>query len=235
MLSMIVSSFSALCIFFLNLNINQLAPIKYDTRLICVSNYSKYFSLGLNSQIADTFWIRFLQEIDAFNKLEIAEAHLCPDQTSSWHFHLINVAMDLDPKFYELALYSPLLISVTISDSKGASILFDKAVENFPDQWRILYRASYQAQIEEKNFKKAADLLYRAGQNGAPKWVLSLAGGLYNEHGNRDLAEKIYAELLGESKEPLLAARLKDKLDKRIKNYFESAAPSSLELEKKKQ
>lgn len=234
MFSSLLSAIFASGILFLNLNMGQWVSTNYDSRLICVSSYAKYFSWGFNSQIADTFWIRFLQELDAFNKLVVADAHLCPDQTSSWHFHIINVAMDLDSKFYEINLIAPLLVSVTISDSRGASILFDKSIVNFPNDWRILYRASYHAQIEEKDNKKAADLLYRAGKNGAPRWVMSLAGGLYNDSGERKLAEQIYGELIAEEKDTHLAARLKAKLDRKLKNYFESTVPASSDMEKMK-
>lgn len=210
-----------------NLNLKELKSPIYDSRLICVNAYTKYFSFGNASQITDMFWLRFLQELDAFNKLEIAEPHLCPDKVSSWHFHIVNVAMDLDPKFYELNLHAPLLVGLTISDVKGASILFDKSVENFPDDWRILYRASYQAVVEENNPKKAADLLYRAGQRGAPTWVKSLAGGLYNETGNRKMAELIYGELLADEKNVELAKRLKQKLENKIKNFYRKTPPKN--------
>lgn len=233
-----VSAFGSLLIagllFFLNLNIKDFLPAQYQSRLICVNNYTKFLSFGNDPQIADAFWIRFLQELDAFNTLTIAEPHLCPDKTSSWHFHIMNIAIDIDPKFYEVTLNAPLLISVTIGDAKGASILFDKAVKNYPNDWMILYRASYQAQIEERDHKKAADLLYRAGKNGAPKWVMSLAGGLFNEVGDRVMAEKIYAELLKDLKDEELAKRLKLKLDNKIKNYYDSNTPKSDDKEKGK-
>lgn len=218
--------FIAIVAFFLgvivatNLNLKFVTNNSYQSRLVCVNNYIKYFGFGNESQIADAFWMRFLQELDAYNQLAIAEPHLCPDKTSSWHFHIINVAMDLDKKFYELFVHAPLLISITIGDSKGASILFDKSVEYFPDNWSVLYRASYQAQIEEGNQKKAADLLYRAGKHGAPEWVMSLAGGLYNESGNREIAERVYKELIENSETSEAAERLKLKLDNKMKNFF---------------
>lgn len=189
-------------------------------RLVCISNYSKYFSFGNDFQFADILWLRFLQEIDAFNEFKIAEAHLCPDQVSSWHYHIINLAMELDPKFSELALVAPLIISITISDSVGATKLFDKAVENYPNDWRVLFQASYQAQFEEKNLKKAADLLFKAGVNGAPKWVFSLSGGLYNEIGQKEFANNIYLYLQKNFPEDANTQRLKEKLEKKLKNFY---------------
>lgn len=221
MLSTLISTILATCIIALNFLFVSILPNQYVSPLICVNSLTKYFSFGSGPQIADVFWVRFLQELDAYNQLTVAEPHLCPDKTSSWHFHIMDVAFELDSKFYEIMVNAPLLISVTIGDSKGASILFDKSVVNFPNDWRVLYRASYQAQIEEHDKKKAAELLYRAGKNGAPGWVMSLAGGLYNETGERQMAEQIYSELLKDARDEHVAKRLKQKLDSKIKNYFE--------------
>lgn len=219
MLNLLVVIVSSLLLL-LNTKISSYTSSLNGGRLICVNEYTKYFSFGNDSQIADFFWLRFLQEIDAFNEFKIDDSHLCPDKTTSWHYHIVNIAMDLDSKFYELASVAPLVISITISDSMGATKLFDKAVENFPNDWRILFQASYQAQFEEKNLKKAADLLYRAGQNGAPRWVLSLSGGLYNELGMKAFANSVYGYLESKFPDDPNTKRLKDKLDNKIKNYF---------------
>jgi len=219
MISVFLSGLFAAAVLFLNVNLNSITSNKYDTALICVSDYAKYFTFGFETQATDFFWIRFLQELDAYNQLTIADHHLCPDKTSSWHFHIMNIAFDLDKKFFELYFHAPLLVSITIGDVVGGSILFDKTVEVYPNDWRILYRASYQAMIEEKNKVKAADLLYRAGKQGAPAWVMSLSGGLYNETGNRQMAEKIYSELLASEKDVDAANRLKQKLENKLKNF----------------
>lgn len=219
MITGLISAALAALVISMNVNLKSFTSSKSQTALICVSDYTKHFTFGFETQVVDFFWIRFLQELDAYNQLTIAEPHLCPDKTSSWHFHLINVAFDLDKKFYELYVHAPLLVSITIGDVRGGSVLFDKSVEAYPNSWTILYRAAYQAMIEEKNKTKAAALLYRAGKNGAPGWVMSLAGGLYNESGDRRMAEQIYSELLSEAKDSGTAARLKLKLDNKLKNF----------------
>ena len=63
-----------------------------------------------------------------------------------------------------------------------------------------------------KDKKKAADLFIRAGRNGAPPWVFSLAGGLYNESNERDAAEAVLAEMIKTEVDPNIIKRLEDKL-----------------------
>lgn len=196
-------------------------PSTTGGHLVCINENLKFFTFSFDSQVTDILWIRFLQELDAYNESKIAKAHLCPDGTTSWHFQIINLAMELDRNFLEVAANAPILISITINDSKGASLLFDKAVNNFPDNWKILFHAAYQALFEEKNLRKAADLLNRSGINGAPNWVFSLAGGLYNQIGLTKFAESIYYYLSNKFPEEEATKRLKDKLEKKTKNFYQ--------------
>ncbi len=216
----LLSLFLCFSIVAINFNLKKITSPVGGGRLICINENAKYFSFGNNEQIVDLLWIRFLQETDAFNESKIAEFHTCPNSVSSWHFHLLNISFDLDPKFYEMAAVGPLLVSITINDAKGASILFDKAVKNFPNNWRILYQAAYQAIFEENDFEKAAHLLQRSGQNGAPKWVFSLAGGLYNQLGMRSMADSIYQYLSENFPEDEVTIRLKNKLENKIENFY---------------
>ncbi|MCK6599444.1 MAG: hypothetical protein L6Q37_13845 [Bdellovibrionaceae bacterium] len=214
---------SLILILSLNLNIVKLTSLynHEKERLICPSENNKFLTFGFSSQTADILWLQFLQEIEAYNENKIAKPFLCADGTSSWHFHILNLAMELDPKFYELTAIGPLVVSVTINDSKGASLLFDKAVTNFPNDWRILYQAAYQSQVEEKNLKKTAELFHRAASNGAPRWVYSLAGGIYNEIGMVQFADSIYRFLADKFPEDEVTKRLKNKLQNKVKNFFE--------------
>lgn len=205
----------------LNFNISKLLTPTNGGQLICVDKIVKSLSFSFDSQIADLLWLNFLQEIDAYNEGKIADQYLCLDGSSSWHFHVLDIAIDLDNKFYELMAVGPLVVSITINDSKGATLLFDKAVKNFPNDWRILYQASYQAQFEEGNLKKAADLLYRAALNGAPRWTYSLAGGLYSQVGMKQASESIYFLLKEKFPDDEVTKRLKSKLENKIKNFFE--------------
>lgn len=221
MYSNIVAAILIGWIYFLNSNCFRKGDALVEEHLFCINEKTKYFSFGNDSQLVDLLWVRFLQEVDAYNESKISDAHLCPDKISSWHFHILNIAIDLDPKFYEIALVGPLIVSITVNDTKGASILFDKVVSNFPNSWKILYQAAYQAMIEEKNLKKAADLLQRAGRNGAPVWVFSLAGGLYKEVGMTMMAKSVYEYLLEKFPKDEITLRLKGKLENKIKNFYE--------------
>lgn len=164
-----------------------------------------HLSFGFSEVMADSFWLRSIQDFDyCENQIE---KHLCSGQ--GWLFQILDVTTDLSPKFRMPLAAGPLALSIIISDIEGASKLFDKAALRFPKDWPILYRAAYHSLYEEKNNSKAAGLLIRAAQNGAPQWAYSLAARLYTEDGKRELAERILSENEGIPKELQDRIRLK--------------------------
>lgn len=168
-----------------------------------------HLTFGFSQQIADQFWLRAIQDFDYCEK-KIAE-NTCRNQ--GWLYQMLDLITELAPDFRMPHAAGPLALTVIISDIEGASKLFDKAVQNFPTDWPILYRAAYQALLEEKNKEKAAKLLYQAAKNGAPDWVYALAGRLYSEAGEKELGERIYAEISQDPNLKNVAERLRQRLD----------------------
>ncbi len=168
-----------------------------------------HFTFGFSEQIADQFWLRSIQDFD-YCEQQIAE-NTCRNQ--SWLYQMLDLITELSPNFRMPHAAGPLALTVIISDIEGASKLFDKAVKNFPNDWPILYRAAYQAIIEEKNKEKAAKLLFQAAKNGAPDWTYVLAGRLYSESGAKELGEKIYEEINQDPNMKVVAERLRKRLD----------------------
>ncbi len=169
----------------------------------------KHLTFGFSEQIADQFWIRSIQDFD-YCEERIAD-NTCRNQ--SWLYQMLDLVTELSPRFRMPHAAGPLALTVIISDIEGASKLFDKAVRNFPKDWPILYRAAYHALLEEKNKEKAAKLLYEAAKHGAPGWVYTLAGRLYTEAGEKELGERIYAEINQDPNLKVFAERLRQRLD----------------------
>ena len=103
-------------------------------------------------------------------------------------------------------------LSVMVSDISGASKVFDRAVQEFPNDWPILYRASYHALLEEKNKSKAAGLLIKTAQNGGPPWAYDLAGRLYSESGQVELAESLQKQLEDQKFPQAIIDRIKQRI-----------------------
>lgn len=151
----------------------------------------QYFTFGYREAIADMLWLRSIQDFDFCEK--VVRKDLC--QGRGWLYQMLDLITDLSPKFHIAYSAGAIALTIIISDIEGASKLFDKAVINFPDDWRLLYKAAYHAIYEEKNKAKAAVLVERAARLGAPEWVYSLAANLYTESGQKTIAIKLIEEL----------------------------------------
>ncbi|MBK9322067.1 MAG: hypothetical protein IPM97_03750 [Bdellovibrionaceae bacterium] len=173
------------------------------------------FTFGHRDVIADFFWVRAIQDFDYCDQ-QIAK-NLCVGK--GWLYRMLNSITELSPKFRMPYATGAVALSVMVSDIEGAAQIFDKGIENFPNDWPILYRAAYHNLYEVKDKKRAAELFIRAGRNGAPPWVFSLAGGLYNEIDERATAEAILQEMINTEVDPTIIKRLEEKLSNLRENY----------------
>jgi TPR repeat protein len=169
----------------------------------------KYLSMGMSYQFADSLWLRALQDFD-YCEQKINETEC---KGKSWLFQTLNLATEVDPVF-EPSMYrvAGLALTVIISDYSGASIIFDKAVRQYPKHWGIAYAAAFHALYEEKNKLKAARLYEMAAKNGSPAWVFSLAGRLASDGGDDEYSRQILEGMIATNQDEIIIKRLKDKI-----------------------
>ncbi len=151
----------------------------------------EHFSVGFREVLADSFWIRVIQDFDYCD--EPAGGKSC--RGKGWVYQVIRAMADFSPHFRDGIYTGALMLTVVVNDIPGASHIFDRAVELFPKDWPVLYGASYQAMVEEKNKPKAARLLQAAAENGAPTWLYALATKMYVEGGEKAMAQSLYLSL----------------------------------------
>ena len=150
-----------------------------------------HFTCGYREIMADLFWIRSIQDFDYCEKS--LSKNLC--KGNGWLYQTLDLTTELSPQFRMVYSAGAMALTIVISDIEGASKLFDKATTRFPTDWIILYKAAYHALYEEKNQGKAAKLMEQAARNGAPDWVYMLSTRLYTEAGQRELGERLLAEM----------------------------------------
>lgn len=195
-------------LFFLFSAILSKPPGLNRTDYIAPPEIIKNLTAGLNVQMADSFWLRSVQDFEFCDSLQTNNQ--CKGK--SWLFQIINVVVILDKNFYEAFYYGALALTIIISDYDGASEIFNKAVTQYPNKWPLLYAAGYHALVEEKNKTKAAKLYYEAGKLGAPDWVRMMAGKLAADGGDVNYAEQILEGMIKLNDQPEYVKRLQEKL-----------------------
>ncbi|UXR65018.1 tetratricopeptide repeat protein [Bdellovibrio bacteriovorus] len=165
-------------------------------------------SFGYAETMADLMWIRALQDFDYCDS-EVAKG-IC--RNNSWLYKMLDSVTNLSPKFRMAYAAGALALTIIITDVDGATKIFDKGVKEFPNDWPILYRAAYHYMYEVKDNKRAAELLIQAANNGAPPWLFALAGRLYSDSGNMELAEAVLQDMIATEQDPGLIKRLQQKI-----------------------
>lgn len=168
----------------------------------------QYFTFGHKEILADLLWIRAIQDFDYCEKL--VNQRDC--RTGSWLYQMLNVITDLSPYFRMAYSAGSMALTVIISDLEGASKFFDKAIAHFPTDWIINYKAAYHAIYEEKDLAKGARLVETAAQNGAPPWVHALAGRLYTQAGQVEMAELLARDLEASGGDPKVIAAIRQRI-----------------------
>lgn len=182
--------------------------LTFPRNLIAPPPLIERFSFGYQEVLADLLWIRAVQDFDYCDQ-SIAK-NVC--RNNSWLFKMLDTVTNLSPHFRIPYAAGGLALTILVTDIDGATKIFDKGVKTFPNDWPILYRAAYHYMYEVKDNRRAAELLIQAGKNGAPPWVFTLAGRLYSDGGNLELAEAVLQEMIETKQDPVLIKRLQDKI-----------------------
>lgn len=183
--------------------------ISSERQLLAPPLMVERFTFGYSEVTADMMWIRAIQDFDFCDKP--ISKQICSN--NSWLAQMLDAITNLSPSFRMPYATGGLALSVLVSDIDGASKFFDKSVKAFPHDWPILYRAAYHYLYEVKDNKKAAELLIEAGKNGAPPWVFTLAGRLYSDSGNLELAESLLQQMKDSKQDPAFIERLEKKIE----------------------
>ena len=182
---------------------------RFDEPYIVPPKSIQYFVAGFKIQIADSLWMRAVQDFDYCSK-KIAE-NVC--EGNSWLFSVLDLSSTLDSRL-EPIMYQTggLALSILVGDVEGGAKFFERGVRIYPDNWQIVYAAAYHAWYEEKNVSKAARLYLRASQIGAPSWTQGLAARLASEGGDQEFADKVLEDMIAQNQDEKVINRLKTKL-----------------------
>lgn len=164
--------------------------------LISPPPYIQYYSIGYNELLADTLWMRAIQDMD-YCEEKISKGisdNTVPCKGDKWLYSMLDTVTNLSPHFRMPYAVGSVALQYLVGDSESASIFYDKSVNSFPKDWNILYKAAHHAMAVENNLSKAAELLKRSAENGGGDWFYSLAARLYDQSGQRDLSILIYKQ-----------------------------------------
>lgn len=183
------------------------------------------FHMGYAALMADAYWLRLLQDVDYCgasaipfeDSLNPSGARRGPNRTpgckKGWSFSMLNLILELDPRFHYAVQMGPMSLSVISDDIEGATIMFKKATELYPNDWILHYQAGYHFMSELEDYESAASYYDEASKLGAPRWLPLLVARLQTKAGKSWLARATLENFMKTVKDdPVLLKRTQNKL-----------------------
>ncbi|MGZ6480603.1 MAG: hypothetical protein ACXWQE_14930, partial [Bdellovibrionales bacterium] len=137
----------------------------------------EHFTFGFGPSIADSLWLRWVQDSDTCQSYgEYKERPALPSEDSknflknprhkvcdySWGFQMLDAISKIQPRFKEVYSMGLIILAVMVEDYKGSTILYNRGLKEFPDDWRLNYQAAFHFLGDEEDLPRAARLLEHA-------------------------------------------------------------------------
>ena len=189
----------------------------------------RHFSFGFPDLYADILWMRLIQDIDFCSSskgLPVYDGKTKYQCEKGWSYKMTSAITELAPRFLSPYEISGSIMSVIMRDKLGAKKIYDKAVKNFPKNWKIHFSAGYHYLIELKEEERAAELLKKAADLGGPHWLYALAAKTYGKMGKLFLSREILIEAIKKD----LKGEYKKALELRLEKVEQQIKQSQLPL-----
>lgn len=170
-------------------------------------NFWRFFHLGEKRMASSLLWIATILESD--------QEHYKKKDLNSWMFLRFNTISILDPLFYENYSFGGIYLSIIKDDLPGASILYDKGLSFYPDDYTLLKDAGFHYYFEVGDFEKALPLYKKLQTHPKNSPVaLSILARLLASHGDLPTAywalESKYEQL--KNKDSFIAKKIREHL-----------------------
>ncbi|MDO9181764.1 MAG: hypothetical protein Q7U04_05120 [Bacteriovorax sp.] len=165
------------------------------------------FNLGFKRLESSYLWISTILESDI--------EHYKDKNLNSWMFLRFNSISKLDPQFYENYAFGGPYLSIVKDDLEGASVIYDKGLLQFPNDFSLLRDAGFHYHFELGNYSKSYAIYSRLKNHKLSNPVIiSNLARLEIEKGNPQLAFNLLLTQLKsiKDKDSFLAQKIKSHL-----------------------
>lgn len=166
--------------------------IKEEVKILPPPSGMENLHFGFKESMADLLWLDFIQHAFECSNYKDPKGEHCPER---WGYKTLKTASLLSPKLKALYKFGAVKLSVLLDDHQGAADLFETGLNEYSDDWILNYQAAYLYLEEIKNPEKAADLMMKAADSGAPFWTRSLASRMYDKSGKIELSIRVLEDL----------------------------------------
>lgn len=177
---------------------------KQESAINLRTDFIKFFSLGNKRLLSDLIWVQTLMESD--------QEHYKEKDLNNWMFLRFDTISKLDPNFYQNYLYGGQFLSIIKDDLPGASIIFERGLQRFPNDYDLNYYTGLMYYFEMGDAEKGIKYLEKIIDNPrTPTFFPSIINKLKIETGEDPAT--VY-QLILHNYDETTDPTLKSKLDK---------------------
>lgn len=174
--------------------------------------YLKPLALGYDQVVADLLWMKTISYFGG---------HFMSDKQYPWLAHMLNLIIDLDPRFDFPYYFGGIVLSLEASQIEEANKILERGIEAYPDRWQYPFYIGFNYYYHKKDAQRALPYLEKAASlPGAPAFVKSLVARLYEKSGKEEEALHFYEEIYRNTTDEMIRQKIKEKID-RIKSGAE--------------
>ncbi|EPZ50578.1 hypothetical protein M902_1363 [Bacteriovorax sp. BAL6_X] len=156
----LANKFIPLILFTFLVGINQMLsfrkPINPELFTTLNSDFIKVISFGNYRFISSYYWTKTLLDADV--------EHVKSGE-KSWLYYRFKLIADLDRGFYENYLHGGIYLSIIKDDIIGAEIIFNRGLEVFPNDYRLMYNAAFNYHFQLRDYNNSLILYQKIQQS----------------------------------------------------------------------
>jgi len=174
--------------------------------------YLKPLALGYDQVVADLLWMKTISYFGG---------HFMSDKQYPWLAHMLNLIIDLDPRFDFPYYFGGIVLSLEASQIEEANKILERGIEAYPDRWQYPFYIGFNHYYHKKDVQRGLPYLEKASSlPGSPDFLKRLVARLYEKSGKQEEALHFYEEVYQNTADEMIRQKIKEKID-RIKSGAE--------------
>lgn len=184
----------------------QYKPTEQETLLYLPSGkYLKPLALGYNQLLADFLWMKTISYFGG---------HFLGDKQYPWLAHMLNLIIDLDPRFDFPYYFGGVVLSLEASQVEQANQILTRGIEAYPNRWEFPFYIGFNYYYHQKDFSKAIPYFEKASSlPNAPAYLKGMVARLYEKTGKQEESLHFYEEVYQNTADELIRQKIKEKID----------------------
>ena len=173
-----------------------------DTSYTLNTTGLKLVSMGSRRLVSSLLWT---------STLLFSDTEHVKDEKNSWMFYRFKTISELEPEFYPNYLFGGIYLSIIKDDLLGAKYIYEKGLDHFPNDFKLVYNSAFNYLYELGDIKSALPLyrkLISMPESQKLRWLPSLVAKLERNQYDSKAAFQVLYETYKNAKDEFFKQRL---------------------------